>query len=284
LVVGGDDDGPRRDGTTDGGVRVRVDAVVLAGGDGAIIDPTCRFKGLLPIAGRPMVAWVVDALREASEIAEIAVVVPTAEDLGVWADTVDKLVVSDGSILDNIIAGVSAFRSIKPVLLITGDIPALTPAAVDDFVSQSLDTGADFTYPLIRKPDMLAQFPGSERTFVKLQDGSVTGGNMMLANPNLVADARTVGQRLFDTRKSPLKMARVIGFRFVVKLATGRLVVREVEEKIGELLGGSGAAIYTSHASIGADVDKPADVVVAERVLYAAATGRNRAGSDELGV
>jgi hypothetical protein len=35
------------------------------------------------------------------------------------------------------------------------------------------------------------------------------------------------------------------------------------------------AAVYTTYASIGADVDKPLDVVVSERVLYARTSGRN---------
>lgn len=248
---------------------MKVDAVVLAGGDGAVIDPACRFKGLLPIAGRPMVAWVVDALRASDRVAEVAVVVPSAEDLGVWADAVDKLVVSDGSFFENVMAGVRAFRVDRPVLLTTGDIPALRAEAVDDFVDRSIERGVDFAYPLIRQADMDAQFPGSERTYIKLADGKVTGGNMMIVNPNLVDRNSTVGQRLFDTRKSALQMARVMGFRFVVKLALGRLQVVEVEDKIEELLGGTGAAIYTRHASIGADVDKPVDVVVTERVLYA---------------
>lgn len=252
-----------------------VDAVVLAGGDGAVIDPQSRFKGLLPIAGRPMVAWVVDALRASENVTEIAVVVPSAEDLGAWVDSVDKLVVADGDFLENVLAGVGAFRNDRPTLVVTGDIPALTPEAVDDFVLRSMATGAEFTYPLIRKSDMLEQFPGSVRTFVKLIDAEVTGGNMMLVNPFLVAQNKSIGQKLFDTRKSALKMARVIGFRFVLKLALGRLEVREVEAKLAELLGGPSAAIYTSYASIGADVDKPADVVVAERVLQMASSGRN---------
>ena len=42
---------------------------------------------------------------------------------------------------------------------------------------------------------------------------------------------------------------------------------------MGELLGGTCAAIYTSHASIGADVDKPVDVIVAERVLFERVNG-----------
>jgi GTP:adenosylcobinamide-phosphate guanylyltransferase len=254
---------------------VKVDAVVLAGGDGAVIDPTSRFKGLLPIAGRPMVEWIVDALREAETVHEVAVVVPTAENLGSWADKVDKLVVSDGSFAENVIAGVRAFRVDRPLLIATGDIPALIPEAIDDYVNRSLASGAEVTYPLVREADMLEQFPGSKRTFVKIAGGPVTGGNVMLITPEVAERNTEIGQRLFDTRKSALKMARVLSFGFVLRLVTGRLRTQDVEERMNRLLGAKCAAIYTSHASIGADVDKPVDVVVAERVLSARESGRN---------
>jgi GTP:adenosylcobinamide-phosphate guanylyltransferase len=258
-----------------------VDAVVLAGGDGAVLDPACRFKGLLPIAGKPMVEWVLDALNSAETVREVAVVVPTAENLGAWVDRTGKLVVSNGSFVDNILAGVGAFRADRQVLLVTGDIPALTSEAVDSFVRQSMATGAQATYPLIREADMLEQYPGSERTFVRLADGKVTGGNMMLVEPVLLDRNREIGGRIFATRKNPIAMARVIGVRFVVRLVLGKLTVAEVEAKLGELIGGTGAAIYTSEASIGADVDKPVDVIVAERVLYARARGRNDVANGE---
>ena len=254
---------------------MKVDAVVLAGGDGAVIDPTSRFKGLLPIAGKPMVEWIVDALREAESVHEIAVVVPTAENLGAWADKVDKLVVSDGSFAENVLAGVRAFRVDRPLLIATGDIPALLPEAVDDFVSTSLASGAEVTYPLVRKEDMLAQFPGSERTFVKIAGGPVTGGNVVMLTPEVAERNTEIGQRLFDTRKSALKMARVLSVGFVLRLATGKLRVRDVEARMNKLLGAKCAAIYTDHASIGADVDKPVDVVVAERVLSGRDSGTN---------
>ena len=260
---------------------MRVDAVVLAGGDGEIIDPAVHIKGLVPIAGRPMVEWVVEALRAADTIAEVAVVVPTAEGLGSWVDKVDKIVVSRGEFVDNCIAGIDSFRNDRHVLVTTGDIPALTPAAVDDFVIQSEARQADISYPLISKEDMLEQFPGSERTFVRISGGSVTGGNMMVIAPALVAQSREIGQRFFDTRKSPLKMARVVGFKFVIKMATGRLDPADVEATLGQLLGGTCAAIYTRHASIGADVDKPVDVVVSERVLFAREQGRRSADCAE---
>jgi GTP:adenosylcobinamide-phosphate guanylyltransferase len=247
---------------------VKVDAMVLAGGDGAVIDPTVAIKGLVPIAGRPMIEWVVDALRAAESIGEIAVVVPTDRNLGSWAEKVDHIVVSDASFIDNAIAGCEVFSSDRFVLGATGDLPALTPEAIDDYVALSIATGAEFTYPLVRAENMEAQFPGSARTYVKVAGGSVTGGNMLVLSPGLVKRNREIGQRLFETRKSPVAMARVIGIPFIFKYATGRLRVDDVERKMAQLLGAKCAAVYTTHASIGADVDKPIDVVVAERVLY----------------
>lgn len=245
-----------------------VDAVILAGGDGEVIDPSARFKGLVPVAGKPMVEWVVDAMLAAETVAEVAVVAPTAEDLGPWADKPHKLVVSDGSFIENVIAGVNAFRANRPVLIVTGDLPALSPQAIDDYVTRSLEAGAEVSYPLVSEEDMVAQFPGSKRTFVRVNHGNVTGGNMMLMAPSLAERNRVIGQRLFDTRKSPVQMARVIGLPFIVKLVTGRLMVADVERKMEQMLGGKCAAIYTSYASIGADIDKPIDVIVTERVLY----------------
>lgn len=248
---------------------MKVDAVILAGGDGAVIDPTVAIKGLVPVAGKPLVEWVVDAMRAADTVAEVAVVVPTAKDLGRWADKVDKIVVSSGSFVENLTAGVDAFRNDRSVLVATGDLPALTPEAIDDYVERSLAAGADFTYPLVSKQAMEEQFPGSKRTYIKLLTGEITGGNMALLAPDMVKRNQEIGQRLFDTRKSPVAMARVIGFTFIVKLITGRLNPPDVERKMTELLGGNCAAIPTDYASIGADVDKPVDVIVAERVIYA---------------
>lgn len=247
---------------------MKVDAVVLAGGDGGVIDPAVRIKGLVPIAGKPMVEWVVDALIAAETIGDIAVVVPTAENLGTWADKADKIVVSDGRFIDNCLAGVDSFRNDRSVLIATGNLPALTAEAIDDFVARSRARGADFSYPLVRKSDVLEQFPGSERTFVRISGGPVTGGNMAIITPAMAVQAADIGQRFFDTRKSPLAMARVVGFPFLVKMALGTLDPAAVEVKLSDLFGGTCAAIYTPHASIAADVDKPLDVVVAERILF----------------
>lgn len=247
--------------------EAKVDAVILAGGDGEVIDPTCRFKGLVPVAGKPMVEWVVDAFLASEMIEEVVVVMPTAEGLGPWVDKVGKLVVSDRSFMDNAVAGVTAFRGDRPVLVATGDIPLITPQAIDAFIRAALETGADFVYPMVRRDDVEAQYPGTARTYFRLRSGSHTGGNAMLANPALVPAARDLGERLFQDRKNALAMMRTAGFGFTVRFALGLLEPTDLAGKIRELLGGSGAAVVLHDAAIAIDVDKPVDLALVERIL-----------------
>jgi GTP:adenosylcobinamide-phosphate guanylyltransferase len=249
--------------------QIKVDAVILAGGDGEVIDPTQRFKGLVPVGGKPLVEWVVDAFRSAECISEIAVVIPTAENLGGWVDRVDKLVVSDREFMGNVLAGVAAFREDRPVVIATGDLPLLTGAAVDELVVAGLETGGSFVYPLVRQQVIEAAYPGAERTYFRLKNGRFTGGNAMIVDPKLLPAARDLGQRLFNDRKNPVKLVRTAGLGFVVKFVLGQLVPEDLADKIRDLLGGTGAAVELRDPSIAMDVDKPSDLALVERILAA---------------
>ncbi|MCL2654396.1 MAG: nucleotidyltransferase family protein [Coriobacteriia bacterium] len=245
----------------------QVDAVILAGGSAEALDAQCVAKGLFPVAGRPLVAWVAAALRNAQSIRKIVAVVPTDEDLGDWTDLVDGVVVHDASFSENLGAGIGALPKDLQLVGVTGDIPALTPEAIDDLVAQTLARKVAVCYPLISEGDMLEQFPGSARTFFKLKSGRYTGGNAMLGDPRLFAPLHDLTQQMFETRKSPVKMLQLIGPAFAAKLLAGRLEPVDVEKRLSKIMNASCAAIYTRYASIGADVDKPADIAPVEHFL-----------------
>lgn len=245
----------------------RVDALVLAGGSGEPIDGKVGPKGLVLVAGKPMVQWVVEALLSATTVDSIAVVLPNRSVAPDFKDERVIVVVSDGSLMDNVQAGLDALDSSKSVLALSGDIPALTSAAIDDYVTQSLQRGVELSYPLISKASMEAQFPGSVRTYVTIKGGPVTGGNIIVGSPELAAKLKDLFQEFYDTRKNPVKWARIVGFGFVIKLALGILDPTDVERRLSKVFGGPVAAIYSQHACIGADVDKPVDLEVIERVL-----------------
>lgn len=247
-----------------------VNAIVLGGGDGEPVDGTTGPKGLVPILGRPMLEWVIDALQAAKTVHRIALIVPNAALVSDEIKAkVDFVVESDGSFSDNCVAGIEAVRDGRHVLGVSADVPAITGEAVDDFVVQTLNAGVSFSYPLIRKEVMEAQFPGSARTFVKIKDGNVTGGNFLMGSPEISDKVKDIFQKLFETRKNPLKMARVVGIKFVAKFASGTLDVADVEEKLSEFCEAPCKAIFTDYASLGADVDKPVDLEVTTRVLQA---------------
>lgn len=249
-------------------MTVRVNAVVLAGGDGSVIDAGVRQKGAVPVAGRQMAEWVVETLRQCPSVGRVAVVIPDASELSAGVRACAEIVESDQRFIDNVFLGIDSFGEDLPTLVVTADIPALTVDAIEDFISAAEEGGADFAYPLISEQEMLAQFPGSVRTFVRIKGGTrVTGGNVAYVAPRVVASNREIGQRLFDTRKNPMRMARVVGISFVVRMALGILRPEDVEERMEALVGGRCVTVITPHACLGADIDKPIDREVIEVLL-----------------
>ncbi|MCL2438238.1 MAG: NTP transferase domain-containing protein [Coriobacteriia bacterium] len=247
-----------------------VDALVLAGGDGSVINPQTPVKGMVLVAGKPMVQWVLEALRQARHIRTIAVVLPPNQDTSGWEHLADKIIFSDGQISDNIIEGVNALKASGTeglIISVTSDIPSVTPEAIDDFIVTTVERQADISYPLVKEVDMMTAYPDTQRTFFKLREGKVTGGNAMILDSKHFDRLRELGQEVFEARKNPLKMANMVGARFALKLATGRLSTDDLEERLGKILDLRCAAILTSNASIGADVDKPEDITAVEKKL-----------------
>lgn len=87
-----------------------------------------------------------------------------------------------------------------------------------------------------------------------------TGGNIVYMNPKVAENCTKKAEQLIEYRKKPLKMGRVLGFSFLLRLALGILPVKDVEDKIGKMFQVKGAAIATIYPEIGNDVDKDSDI------------------------
>lgn len=247
----------------------KVDAVVMAGGSGEVFGQGAPFKGLVEVSGKPLAHWVIEALRAAESVARIIVTIPSAEYRDRFASLADTVVVVDESFSGNAIAGLDQADASRPVLMCTGDIPALIPADVDAFVRASIDSGADVVYPVIPRSAMEERFPGSARTYFTLDGGEVTGGNCTLATVAGGHLIRDRAQQVFDARKSPMQIASMAGPALLAKFAMGKATTRDVEKKATKILGTSVVVMRTEAASLGADVDKVVDIPVVETVLDA---------------
>ncbi|MGI6365782.1 MAG: molybdenum cofactor guanylyltransferase [Bacillota bacterium] len=234
-----------------------VYAVVLAGDNedhkikqGSVIPN----KAFIKINGRNMVEYVLDCLRETEGLAEVAIIGP--EDKFRKLGEGFRIIPQQGDMIENIKVAAETFRD-GWLLLCSCDIPLLTPAAVQDFLSNC--RGADMFYPLVGKEDCDRVFPEMQRTWVKLKDGIFTGGNMALIRTSMVSVAADPARAFFAARKSPVQLASLIGLGTLVKLALRTLTIAELEAKMAGILGLSCKAVPTSYPEIGTDVDKESD-------------------------
>ena len=247
-----------------------IDAVVLAGGveRGEIAAETgVAHRALLEVGGKPIIQRILAALRGASSVGEVALVAPEPVQAAVTEDAVDLRVGAGESFVENIERGVEATTGgSDAVLVLTGDLPMLTPPAVNDFVQQSLAARADVTYAIIPKESCERRFPGGRRTYVKLREGTYTGGNGVVLTRDFVRLRRDLIEKLFAARKHPLKLAGILGVSFIFGLVTGRLKIASVEARASRVVGGRVAAIISAYPELGFDVDKMEDLMLARRV------------------
>ena len=162
------------------------------------------------------------------------------------------------------------------VLIATSDIPLITAQMVDDFIRQVPDD-ADLVYPVVTKADTLAKFPETKRTYVRLAGGSVTGGNIVAANPKVLPEVEARAKLLISHRKSPWLLARDVGWMLLIRLLLGRLSLKEAEARVSAVFNIRGRVVVTACPEIGVDIDKMADFELVERVL-----SRSQATGDAL--
>ncbi len=250
-----------------------LDAVVLAGGAdrGEIAAETgVIHRPLLEVAGRPIIQRVLAALRGASSVGRVALVAPDQVQAAVGEEAVDIRLAASESFADNVQCGVEALAAGSDQLLVlTGDLALITPAAVNDFVQQSLAARADLTYPIIPKESSERQFPGAPRTYVRLKEGVYTGGNGVVLTRHFATSRRQLIEGLYAARKNPVKLAATFGLGFLLALVTGRLSLAKLEARASQIAGARVTAIISSYPELGFDVDKLGDLNLARQVAPA---------------
>jgi len=242
-----------------------MDVIIVAGGSMGPEDPLYTVtsvpnKVLWPIAGKPMIQFVVDALAGAPEVEQFVVVGLSPEegpDLGVPV----VYTPSRDSIFDNVVAGFEKLWEVKPgprlVILSTADIPLLTSEMVDWLIKTCTGTDHDVYYTVVERSVMEKRFPESGRTFVPLRDGAFCGGDIFVARTDLVQSNQELFDRLMVARKSFWKQVRLIGLGFLIQFALRRLTVADAERRVSKALKVRGRAVITPFAEMGMDVDKP---------------------------
>lgn len=246
-----------------------VEALVLAGK-----EPGGEYRPLRPLAGRPMITYVVDALRNCPAVKRLAVAGPKECLAGLFPEDV-ALVSSGVNLIETLEKALAEFAPQEWLLVATADVPLITPAAVEDFLArcEPLLDQYNFFYSVIRREVYRAFCPGGRRTYASLREGSFTGGNLFLVRAEIARSAVRRGWEIMRLRKSPVALARLIGPWFLVRFLLRRLPLAEAERRFSDLLGLKGVTVAVPYAEVGFDVDRPEDFALAEKILTAPLRG-----------
>ncbi len=238
-----------------------VDVILLAGGRLKPRDGDDRvYKALLPMGGVPMLNLALRAFQGAAGVGRVAVVAPEVVHAAVpvedafYADHDTPL----ASLRDALAAGGS-----DRVLVSASDLPAITSAAVTNFLSRA--PAEPIAMPVVRWQTMRQTFPEELGFFLPFREGRLSVGGMAVAPRQVLLDILPTVERLFRLRKNPLALAGALGPWVLLKLLTGRLPVAQVESRLGVLAGHPCAGVMDCAAELAFDVDTWFDYKSAQR-------------------
>lgn len=228
-----------------------MDIVVLAGGR---CDPELAvlsgqsLRALVPYRGRPMLEIVLEAVIGLGRV----IVVGGPESAAYESVPAGK------TFTESLTNGLGSVRS-ETCLLCTADLPLLTSEAVRDFVGRC-SPEALLNYAIVPAERCAERFPGMKRTTLRLREGRFTGGNIALCNTAALRAALPILERAYAARKSPLQLARLVGFRALSLVAIGAIVPRflsvsALERCVSRIFGGQVRAVRSEYPEIGVDID-----------------------------
>ncbi|HUV04295.1 MAG TPA: NTP transferase domain-containing protein [Armatimonadota bacterium] len=247
----------------------RVDAVVIAGG--TISNPELRSaagvdcKSLIPLNGKPMVQWVVEALKSAQTISSVVLIGPPALAGMQFGRLADQVLAEETHEVDNLMKAADVLTAAERILMVSSDMPLLTAEAVDEFILNAPD--ADVVYPAVPKEDILAQFPDRQWVFVKAREGEFTGSSAVMFRPEAFRNHQDTLRKVFDSRRSVPELVKMWGVGFALKFALGQLSISDAERHISEVLSINGRAYISRYPELAFDVDKASDIPLAEERL-----------------
>ncbi len=248
-----------------------VEAVVLAGGgkqEPLTEQEGVKNKAFIEIYGRPLLGYVLQALNEAPSVGKVVVVGPEPELQSLLNRGYEFTIMPErGSMLDNLAAGFEAVDRDRLALVVTGDIPLLKPGVVEEFLGFCGNLENDFYYPVLRKEAFARLFPETERTYVRLKEGLVTGGNLGLIRPAWFLDNRARLEMFISYRKKPLKLIKILPFILIIKYVCKTLSISDLEAFLSKLLKLEARAVICELVELGIDVDKVSDLDLVKQAL-----------------
>lgn len=223
-----------------------------------------KIKALIRFDEETILRRTIRALRDSGCVGRIAVIGPEEVLAEARASGADLTLPEGATGPDNIYRGLDGLDNVSPYLLIvTGDMPFLTPESVRDFLTLC-PMEAEVCIPLVERSAFEVRYPDLIRTDTPLRDGHYRLGGIFRVEVTTLRRTRSHLEQMFAARKNNFQMARLIGIPFIVRYLFRRLTVDQILDRACEILQCRGAAVRHVPPELAFDIDLPEELVYAQ--------------------
>ena len=251
-------------------------AVVLAGGRRdavAALEPGAPNKAFVRIAGVTLLERTLAGLRAAHGIKRIIVVAPAAVHARPELRDADEVRADGAKISQSLAAGLADLPPDELIVVAPSDVPLLSGTGVDEFVHAALAANADLVYACLERRTHEMRYRDVPHTWAKLRGGTYCGAGLIAIRPRAFASLSRFLEQLGAARKSPARLAGLMGRDVIVNYLRGRLTIADCEARASKLLGLPARAVVLGCPEVAVNVDRPSDVSLAERLIAEASSG-----------
>ena len=246
-------------------------AVVLAGSRPGSDPLAAAFgtdlKALVPIGGKPMVRWPVEALLACDRFSQVRVLAQEPERIGEALPAHPKLVVErSGSTIAATLEKMVFDPSVQwPLIVTTADHVLLDAGMIDEFCY--LAEPADIAIGVVERDSLMRRLPQSQRTWIHFRHGAYSGANLFQLSGPKVLPALELWRSVEQDRKKGWALVWAFGpLNFLAALLRLR-TIHQTLDRIGQRLGVKAEAVDLSDPLAAVDVDKLADHGLVEKLL-----------------
>jgi CTP:molybdopterin cytidylyltransferase MocA len=241
-----------------------VDAILPAGGriTGTFAaEAETEVKALISFSGQTVLERTLNTLYATGCVECTVVIGPDEVATHPAARAADVVLPEGDSGPENIFRGLewlrrsNGGRHAEHVLIVTTDLPFLTPQAVTHFIN-TCPHEADVCVPVIHREAFQSRFPNTSNSYVRLRDGEWTIGCAFLVNPTTLMENHIHLERVFAARKSQWAMARLLGLTFILRFLSKRLTVNHIEQRSQEILRCRGVGVHNCAPELAFDIDQ----------------------------
>jgi GTP:adenosylcobinamide-phosphate guanylyltransferase len=240
-------------------------------------------KALIPVAGEPMLGRVARNLLQCPSIGAVVVLAQDSDGLLVgqldWMRREPRIRTarSGAGIASSIGAIAGSADAPWPLLVTTADHVLLTPNIVETFVAAA--TTVDVAVGVVERGIVERAFPETRRTWLQFRGGAYTGANLFALRTEAAHKALGLWASVERDRKNTLRLMLWFGPMLALRALTRTISLDGALQQLGRRAGLSATAVRLPFADAAVDVDKPADLELAETILAA----RTAAGSTGSG-